>query len=296
MGVELSHINSYKEFGSSEIGPETQKQVFHLAEKVLLPIVESDNCAAYSHFIIATTCPDVLAPSLGQALVDKYNNELWDCHIVDLVQGCAGGVSAMILASQLVQVTKTSILVVNADAARKATSEKSRIHDIFGNGAFSCVISYSNSSKRIIHYKSKQFEGLSEVVTVNLGHDSDQIIAQNSNIKTDPRKHLGLSMNYVLAKRLMNQAEGFFNEFVKESCKPDILILHQVNPGIMNFLQKVFSKYNVRFINVACEIGNCGTATTGIALHMEIENTKGKKVMLCSYGTGGVITAGMWQF
>ena len=89
MGVELSHINSYKEFGSSEIGPETQKQVFHLAEKVLLPIVESDNCAAYTHFIIAKTCSYFRAPSLGQAMMYKYNNELGYCHLVCLVQVCA---------------------------------------------------------------------------------------------------------------------------------------------------------------------------------------------------------------
>lgn len=296
MGAEFDHINSYKEFGLEEIGPETAKQVFKLAEKVLLPIIENNNGTPYSHIIVATTCPDALAPSIGQALADKYNNVLGKSQLVDLVQGCAGGVSAMILASQLVEVSKSSILVINADAAQKATSAKSSIHEIFGNGAFGCVIRYGNSSKRLIYYKSKQFKGLSNVVTVNLGHDSDRIIAQKADIKTDPRMHLGLSMNNKMALKLMRQAEDFYKEFIKESCEPDVLILHQVNPEIMGLLQKVFSKYSIKFVNVANEIGNCGTATTGIALDMENGNIIGKKVMLCSYGTGGVITAGMWQF
>lgn len=296
MGAEFNHINSYKEFGKSEIRPETPEQVFKLAERVLLPILRNNKDTPYSHIIVATTCPDTLAPSICQALTDKYNSDLGESHLVDLVQGCAGGVSAMILASQLVEVYKSSILVINADAAQKATSTKSKIHDIFGNGAFGCVIGFGNSTKRLIYSKSKQFKGLSKVVTVDLGHDSDVIITEKSDIKTDPRMHLGLRMNNAMALRLMRNAEGFYKEFIKESCEPDVLILHQVNPEIIGLLQKVFSKYDIKFINVANEIGNCGTATTGIALDMENGKINGKKVMLCSYGTGGVITAGMWQF
>lgn len=296
MGVEFDHINSYKEFGNSEKVPESPKQVLQLAEKVLLPIIENNNGTRYSHVIVATTCPDALAPSVGQTLADKYNAALGCSQIIDLVQGCAGGVSAMILASQLAEASDSSILVINTDAAQKATSTSSHIHKIFGNGAFSCVIRNSNSSKGLIHSKSKQFKGLSNVVTINLGHDSDRIIAKNSDIRSDPRKHLGLSMDNVMALKLMRQAENFYLDFVKESNEPDVLILHQVNPDIMRLLQKVFAKYKMDFINVASEIGNCGTATTGIALDMCSDKINDKKVMICNYGTGGVITAGMWQF
>ena len=296
MGVELTHINSYKEFGDSEIQPETSAQVFRLAEKVLPSVFKSNPKTTFSYFIVATTCPDALAPSLGQTLADKYNKELGNCHIIDMVQGCAGGVNAMILASELATSTNTSILILSVDAAKKATSKRSEIHDVFGNGSFASVVSNGHPTKKFIHSKSKLFKGLSNVVTVKLGHDADKIIASKNSIKSDPRMHLGLSMNKVLAIKLLRQAEDFFIEFVKESCKPDVLILHQVNPEIINILEKVFSKYNVEFVNVASKTGNCGTATTGIALHMKIKEIQGKKVMICSYGTGGVISAGMWQF
>ena len=47
-----------------------------------------------------------------------------------------------------------------------------------------------------------------------------------------------------------------------------MLILHQVNELIINHLEKVFSRYPVRFINMAKQTGNCGCATTGILLHL----------------------------
>ncbi len=296
MGVTFTHINSHKEFSLSEITAETSAQVFKLAEKVIQPIFQNNQDVRYSHFIVATTCPDTLAPSLGQALADHYNKELGECQIIDMVQGCAGGVNAMILASQLAAGSHLPILILTVDAAKKATSPKSKMHHIFGNGAFACVASNGHPTKRILHVKSKAFKGLSNVVKVNLGHDADQIIIQKKDIKADPRMHLGLSMNKVLALKLLRRAEDFFKQFVTESTLPDVLILHQVNTDMMSTLQKVFSKYDVEFVNVAWKTGNCGTATTGIALHMELNKLESKKVMVCSFGTGGVITAGMWQF
>lgn len=294
MGVSFKYLKSYNEFGLSK-QLENKRQVFQLAEKVMKDVFASSGFNQFAHFLITTTCPDSLAPSLGQALADKYNKELGDAQIIDMVQGCAGGVSSMILASQLAQISQKPILLVNADAAKKATSKTSKIHSIFGNGAFACVVENNGVAGEFIHSKSHQYKGLSDVVTVKLGHDSDELIMTKNDIQTDPRKHLGLQMNQMMALRLLRKAEDFFNEFVSESEMPDALLLHQVNPEILKKLEKLFSKYDLKFINVADKIGNCGSATTGLAFHMEIEQLKGKKVMICSFGTGGIITAGMWQ-
>ena len=113
---------------------------------------------------------------------------------------------------------------------------------------------------------------------------------------TDPRKHLGLRLDNHLAIKLMKEAERFYLDFIEHTGHPDLLILHQVNEPIIDHLEKVFSKYPIRFINMAKETGNCGCATTGILLNHLKNETKNKKVMICSFGTGGVITAGMWQF
>jgi 3-oxoacyl-[acyl-carrier-protein] synthase III len=296
MGVFISKTEAYFEFNNGENIPEKSRQVFTLAEKTVTPIITENGSENISHLIAVTTCPDMLSPSLGQMLNEKFHSTFSNSHTIDVVQGCAGGVTAMILASQLVELHKSSIIVIQADAAKKATSKSKSIHKIFGNGSFACTISYDDSDKRLLHYKSKQYKGLSEVVTVKLGHDSDEIIIREAkDMATDPRKHLGLDLNKTLALQLIRNAESFYNDFVKESTTPDMMILHQVNPDILKLLKSVFSKYKIEFVDGSATTGNCGAASVGIALHHVRDKIQGKKILLCGFGTGGVITAGLWQ-
>ena len=271
------------------------KTVFHLAERCLQFVMQPGT--SYSHLLAATSCPDSISPSLGQSINQFYNNSLSNSHTIDIVQGCTGGVSAMIQASQLAEINKSHVLVVASDAAKKATSVSSEVYDVFKNGVFGCNISYTSENTRLIHSRSCQYKDLYEVVTIRLGHDADAVILENlGDMSTDPRKHLGLRLDNNLAIKLMQKAERFYLDFVAESGHPDILILHQVNVMIINHLQSVFGKYPVDFINMAEETGNCGCATTGIALNFIKKRIAGKKVMICSFGTGGVIIAGLWQF
>ena len=296
MGVFISKTEAYFEFNHGEMTLEKPRQVLSLAERTVKSLLSDDMTKNFSHLIVSTTCPDMLSPSLGQMLNEKFHSAFSNSHTIDVVQGCAGGVTAMILASQLAELSGSNVMIVQADAAKKATSQTKSIHKIFGNGSFACIMSHGNSTKGLLHYKSQQYKGLSEVVTVKLGHDADVIIMkEQKDMATDPRKHLGLSLNSSMAIRLLRNAETFYNDFVKESTIPDIMILHQVNPDIMRLLQSVFAKYKVEFVNGSTMTGNCGAASVGIALHNVMDNLQGKKILLCSFGTGGVITAGLWQ-
>jgi 3-oxoacyl-[acyl-carrier-protein] synthase III len=296
MGTIFRNIFAYSEYSNKAELPEQPRQVLHLAEKPVRSIIEAGLPDDLSHLIVATTCPDTIAPSLGQTINEKFSDVFTDCHTIDIVQGCAGGVTALILGSQLAELNRSTVMVVAADAARKGTSRSSRLNKIFGNGSFACLISYEDSEKGLIHKKSKQFKGLSEVVSVNLGHDADETIMKEwKDMVTDPRKHLGLSMKNGLAIKLMRKAEDFYRSFVKDSGSPDIMILHQVNPLILRHLAHVFKKYKLDFINVADSTGNCGVASVGIALDSIKDSIEGKKVFLCSFGTGGVISAGLWN-
>ncbi|MEO8794717.1 MAG: 3-oxoacyl-[acyl-carrier-protein] synthase III C-terminal domain-containing protein [Daejeonella sp.] len=251
----------------------------------------------YSHLLATTSCPDSIAPSLGQCLNQVFHPLLSNLHTIDMVQGCAGGVSALILASQLAELNKSNVLVVASDAARKATSPSSPVYEVFSNGVFACCVSVTDSNKGLIHHQSKQYKDLYNVVKISLGHDADEIIAANKEeILIDSRKHLGLRLDNQLAIKLMKEAEKFYLDFISTTGHPDVLILHQVNEPIINHLEQVFSKYPLRFINMAAETGNCGCATTGIVLDRIKSEIEEKRVMICSFGTGGVITAGLWQF
>jgi 3-oxoacyl-[acyl-carrier-protein] synthase III len=283
--------------GKSALNGDTvgENAVFHLADHALKQVLNKHT--HYSHVLVATSCPDAIAPSLGQCINQHFNDILGSSHTIDIVQGCAGGISALLLASQLSELNKSNILVIAADAAQKATSPSSEVFEVFNNGVFACCVSYTEENYRMIYHQSRQYKDLYKVVTIGLGHDADAIIAANiGDMTTDPRKHLGLRLNNQLAIKLMKEAEGFYLDFIEQTGHPDLLILHQVNELIINHLEKVFSKYPVHFINMAKETGNCGCATTGIVLHHLKNEIKNKKVMICSFGTGGVITAGLWQF
>jgi 3-oxoacyl-[acyl-carrier-protein] synthase III len=296
MGIQITNL--FSDFGQTALNNVSIKKnsVFHLANNALLHIL--DNEKQYSHLLAVTSCPDSIAPSLGQCINQQYNGQLGTSHVIDIVQGCAGGISALILASQLCELNKSNVLVVAADAAQKATSASSEVYEVFKNGVFACCVAYvADDRLKLLHHQSRQFKDLHNVVTIRLGHDADEIIVANiGEIATDSRKYLGLQLNNLLAIKLMKEAEGFYLDFIEKSGHPDLLILHQVNEHIINHLEQVFKKYPTRFINMANKTGNCGSATTGIVLHQLKNEIENKKVMICSFGTGGVITAGCWQF
>ena len=273
----------------------SKKTVFHLANYALKHVL--DKQINYSNLLAATSCPDSIAPSLGQCIIQEYNCVLSHVDSIDIVQGCTAGVSALILASQLSEHNKSHVLLVTADAAQKATSQVSEVYKVFKDGVFACCVSYVDDDRKLIHHQTTHYKDLHNVVTIKLGHDADEIIAANiQDIASDSRKYLGLQLDNSMAIKLMKQAEGFYLDFISKTGHPDVLILHQVNELIIDHLEKVFAKYPVRFINQAKATGNCGCATTGIVLDTLQEEIKNKKVMVCSFGTGGAITAGLWQF
>jgi 3-oxoacyl-[acyl-carrier-protein] synthase III len=296
MGVEILHMRSFYEYEVDGELTDYPGQVFDLAQKVVRPLLDEIATDNISHLIVATTCPDQLAPSLSQLIMHANHDKLSDCISLDLVQGCAGGIMALITASNLAESLQTSVMVVLADAARKAASEGERARKYLGNGSFACIINGTKSPfKKMLHSKSRQYKDLKEVVEVKLGQDASEMITTDARVRQDPRKYLGFHMDIGKAVVLLHNAEIFYLEFIAGSCKPEVMILHQVNPTILKHLNITFSKYGLEFINTSALTGNCGTASVGIAMELSRLRLKGKKVMICSFGTGGLISAGLWQ-
>src|SRR6476620_6830882 len=146
MGIRIKNV--FGDYGNSILNGDAmgEKTVFRLADHSLKHTLKKDAC--YSHLLAATSCPDSIAPSLGQCINQHYNDKLGSSHTIDIVQGCAGGVSALIIASQLAELNKTNVLVVAADAAQKATSPSSDVYKVFNNGVFACDVSYTEDDGR----------------------------------------------------------------------------------------------------------------------------------------------------
>lgn len=290
MGVALT-FNSV-----NNLSNHYQERLSELACKALTPLLENYK-NKISHVIAATTCPDTLAPTLGQRIAQRFNHLLSDGPVYDLVQGCAGGVSALALGSQLSQCNKSNVLVILADSARQAVSSSNPLRNYLSNGAFGCLISWENSDKGLIHYKTKQYKGLTDIVSVRLGHETNKaIIERPQEVQRDPLEELGLHMDNTLGAGLFMEAQSFYKAFLKECpSRPNLMVFHQANPRIIEKLKSVFRHEVDEFVDVAAETGNCGTASVGVALDMIKTRVEGKKIFLCSFGTGGVISAGLWQ-
>lgn len=293
MGIRITHMNSV--FNRND---GYSLSVAGLAVDALSPLLSNGCPEKFSHVVAATTCPDTLAPTLGQRLNQHFYPRFANSHVLDLVQGCAGGISAMALGSQLSEMNKSSVMVVLADAARQAVSETNSLRKFFGNGSFSCVIEHDNSSAGLIHFKTRQYQNLADLVSVKLGHHAHETIRnEKQKVVSAPLDLLGLSMNPTMALRLLHHAEEFYYEFISEcNTIPEIMIFHQVNPDILKVLSKLFSSGRCEVVDFSDTIGNCGAASFGIAMDFAKERLVGKKVFLCSFGTGGVISAGLWQF
>ncbi|SDJ83085.1 3-oxoacyl-[acyl-carrier-protein] synthase III [Catalinimonas alkaloidigena] len=295
MGVIIQHIRSFYERKPAPEVTAVSAPVVDVALQSLRALLRRRPARPVSHLVVATTCPDRLTPSLGQELAAAFPELLGPCHVLDLVQGCTGGASALILGSQLAELHQSAVLVVAAEAAHQATSSASPLHDYFSRGSFACLVEGGPHPQRLLGSLSRQYADLRDVVTVNLGHVTPRVIQAQRQPACDPRRYLGLQMDKRMAMRLLRKAEAFYLDLVRTTGTPDYIILHQVNPGIIGHLKQVFARYPATFVDLAAEVGNCGVATVGVALDRIWPEARGKKVFVCSFGTGGMITGGVWQ-
>jgi 3-oxoacyl-[acyl-carrier-protein] synthase III len=293
MGVSIKYMSSvYNKSDSYE------NSVTQLAFESLSAILNNGTSKNISALITATTCPDTLAPSLGHKIGEKFQALPVNCQIYDLVQGCAGGITALALGYNIARLNLTNVAVVLADSARQAVSKKNSLRTHLSNGAFSCIIQPDDSNKGLVHYKTMQFKNLVDIVNVKLGHQTNiEINKRPKAILADPLKELGLYMDNFQGLKMLMEAENFYEEFIRE-CKvnPDIIVFHQVNPRILRKLESIFDSKADEFVNLATDIGNCGVASFGVALDKIKDRVENKKIFLCSFGTGGIISAVLWQF
>lgn len=273
---------------------------------------------AFGRIIVATSAPDRLSPSLAQMLQARFPELLSKVPALDLVQGCAGSVSGLCLAAEWADAFKKPVLFLAVDAASRATSPWAELNAGFGDGAFACVVapcrgSDASDATPLLKHCVTQFSDVRDVVLVGLGHHTrslvqdDKLQAAFGTRDTVPRKRVedwareledgfGLVFNRKLALRLVDHARGFVREFFEGLPKPDRVVLHQVNPRILDEVEKrVFprSEGYRGFENHAEEIGNCGASSAGLVLGRVWK--PGERVFLCSFGTGGVISGSLWQ-
>ncbi|WP_025743931.1 3-oxoacyl-ACP synthase III family protein [Aquimarina pacifica] len=246
--------------------------------------------------IFATLSPDMYFPGGGVIVQDMM--DMNTIPALDVRNQCSGFVYAISVADQFIKTGMyKNVLVIgseNHSGGLDMTTRGRGISVIFGDGAGAAILTRSEEEGKGIlsthlhseggHAKELSLEG------PNTGHWVPEIIAENvqENIPYYP---------YMNGQFVFKNAVVRFSEVINEGLVAnklttediDMLIPHQANLRISQFVQKKFKLSDDQVYNNIQKYGNTTAASIPIALTEAWENGKikdGDLVVLAAFGSG----------
>ena len=246
--------------------------------------------------LLATLSPDYYFPGSGVLVQDAL--EIPDCPAMDIRMQCSGFVYAISTADQFIKTGMyKNVLVIGSEyhsGGLDMTSRGRNVSVIFGDGAGAVVMTRTENNKEGIlsshlHSEGKHAKELS-LIGPNTGRWVPEIIAEN-----DPEDISYYP--YMNGKFVFKNAIVRFNEVINEGLKKTgwspneigMLIPHQANLRIAQFVQKKFNLSDDQVYNNIQRYGNTTAASIPIALAEAWEEGKivpGTKVVLAAFGSG----------
>jgi 3-oxoacyl-[acyl-carrier-protein] synthase-3 len=246
--------------------------------------------------VFATLSPDYYFPGCGVQL-----QELLDMNTVgalDIRNQCSGFVYALSVADQFIKTGMyKNVLVVGSEfhsGGLDVTTRGRGVSVIFGDGAGAAVLSRSeDNSKGILsshlHSEGKHAEELT-VLAPSIRHWVPTILAAND--ENDESYFPYMNGTFVFKHAVVR-----FSEVINEGLQAnnlevsdiDMLIPHQANLRISQFIQKKFRLPDEKVYNNIMKYGNTTAASIIIALSEAWENGKIKDndlVILAAFGSG----------
>ena len=246
--------------------------------------------------IFATLSPDYYMPGSGVFVQNIL--EIPTCPAMDIRNACSGFVFGLATADQFVKTGMyKNILVIGSETQSGAIDMTSRGRDIaviFGDGAGAAVVTRSNSSSLGILSSHLHSEGefADELVMIapNMNKWVTEIVSDN-----DPND--SSYYPYMNGRLVFKNAVTRFEEVInsglihnKISSKDiSLLIPHQANLRISQFVQKKFGLRDDQVYNNIMRYGNTTAASIPIALCEAWEEEKIKKgdiIILAAFGAG----------
>ena len=245
--------------------------------------------------VFATMTPDYYFPGCGvqiQELLDLKN-----VGAIDIRNQCSGFVYAISVADQFIKTGMyKNVLVVGAEYHSNGLDKTTRgrgVTVIFGDGAGACVLSREEDTTKGIlsthlHSEGKYADKLI-VESPSIKHWVPQILeAEEEDLSYFPYmdgtfvfKHAVVRFSEVIMEGL--QKNGLQKENI------DMLIPHQANLRIAQFIQKKFALRDDQVFNNIQKYGNTTAASVIIALTEAWEEGKiktGDNVVLAAFGSG----------
>ena len=246
--------------------------------------------------LFATLSPDYYFP--GSGVLVQEGLEIPDCPAMDIRMQCSGFVYAVATADQFIKTGMyKNVLVIGSEyhsGGLDMTTRGRNVSVIFGDGAGAVVMTRTENLEEGIlsshlHSEGKHAEELS-LIGPSTGRWVPEIIETN-----DPED---LSYYpYMNGQFVFKNAVVRFSEVIKEGLEKTgwssnqigMLIPHQANLRIAQFVQKKFGLSENQVYNNIERYGNTTAASIPIALTDAWEEGKivaGTKVVLAAFGSG----------
>ena len=246
--------------------------------------------------LLATLSPDYYFPGSGVLVQDAL--EIPDCPAMDIRMQCSGFVYAISTADQFIKTGMyKNVLVIGSEyhsGGLDMTSRGRNVSVIFGDGAGAVVMTRTENNKEGIlsshlHSEGKHAKELS-LIGPNTGRWVPEIIAEND--PEDISYYPYMNGQFVFKNAIVRFTEVINEGLKKTGWSPNeigMLIPHQANLRIAQFVQKKFNLSDDQVYNNIQRYGNTTAASIPIALTEAWEEGKivpGTKVVLAAFGSG----------
>lgn len=247
--------------------------------------------------VFATLSPDFYFPGCG-VLVQKELG-LPNVGALDIRNQCSGFLYALSVADQYIKTGMyKNILVIGAETQSPALDMTTRGRNmavLFGDGAGAAIVSRSDNPERGIlsthlHSQGEHAEQLAMIAPGVGAKWVPQILAEND--PDDVSYYPNMNGQFVFKNAVVR-----FAEVIEEGLKTNglsnkdinMLIPHQANLRISQFVQHQFKLTDEQIFNNIMKYGNTTAASVPIALTEAVQQGKikdGDLVVLAAFGSG----------
>jgi len=245
--------------------------------------------------VFATLSPDYFFPGCGVQVQDML--DMPTIGAIDIRNQCSGFIYALSTADQFIKTGMyKNILVIGAEYHSNGLDKTTRgrgVSVIFGDGAGACILSREeDNSKGILsshlHSEGKHADKLI-VASPSIKHWVPEILASK---EEDISYFPYMDGTFVFKNAVVRFSEVIMEGLQKNNLQTsdiDMLIPHQANLRISQFVQKKFSLNDDQIFNNIMKYGNTTAASIIIALTEAWENGNIKDndlVVLAAFGSG----------
>ncbi|WP_213520560.1 3-oxoacyl-ACP synthase III family protein [Nonlabens sp.] len=246
--------------------------------------------------VFATLSPDYYFPGCGVQVQDLMG--IHTCPALDVRNQCSGFIYALSVADQFIKTGMyKNVLVIgseNHSGGLDFTTRGRNVSVIFGDGAGAAVVSRSEKEGHGIRSTHLHSEGKHALELSLKGPSTNHWVPQL--IEENPQEDIPY-YPYMNGQLVFKNAVVRFSEVIMEGLKAnglevsdiDMLVPHQANLRISQFIQRKFQLADDKVYNNIQKYGNTTAASIPIALCEAWEEGKvkeGDTVVLAAFGSG----------